>query len=257
MNVLVTGGARRLGARLSRLFAAQGDAVGVHFNASAAQAESLVDEIRRQGGSAHAFALDLARLSTLEQAADFIRDVRESLGGLDLLINNGAVFEYDEPGALSPPLLRRAVQVNALAPVYLMEAFLRQAVPDGATRRPMVINILDAKLQALNPDYLSYTLSKGMLAQATTLYAMRYGETARVYGIAPSMFAESGPHTVGRVEELVRLNPLGHPISTEDLCQAVLFVATGALRSGEILTVDGGQALWRLPRDVAFLNDSE
>lgn len=242
MKTLVTGGSSRLGKALVEHFCKQGHEVHFTYFSSHENAALLQSAT---GATGH--ELDLAAMD-LPAAVSFLK---EAVGNdLDNLVNNSSVFLYDEPGHLRPELFDHAYQVNLRAPTFLLEAFRLLGKHERART---AINMLDAKVEALNPDYLSYTVMKAGLSAVTRMYGMASEPDFKVYGVAPAMFAESGPKTVGRVEELTRKNPLDYALSVEDVVSAIEFCLSGAQKSGEILLIDAGQTLLRLPRDVAYL----
>ncbi|GAA4043458.1 SDR family oxidoreductase [Sphingomonas rosea] len=172
-----------------------------------------------------------------------------------LLVNNAARFAADSFADFSAEELGRHMAVNVAAPALLTSAF---AAAGGAGDR-LVVNILDAKLVAPNPDYLSYTLSKAALAALTTLSAQALAEQGiRVNGIAPALMLLSPGQTEANFQAMHRFNPLRHGVEPEDVLWTLRFLVDSPAITGETLTLDAGQRFWRLPRDVQFLQtDSE
>lgn len=102
--------------------------------------------------------------------------VRESLGTPVCLVNNASVFEHDSVTGFSADALDFHMRTNLTAPVLLSRA-LYAMTPEGS--QSVAINLLDQKLDNLNPSFLSYTLSKAALNTATTAGAGTGSETAR------------------------------------------------------------------------------
>lgn len=125
------------------------------------------------------------------------------------------------------------------------------ATPSGA--QAVVINLLDQKLYNLNPDYLSYTLSKAALHSATTMLAQALAPTVRVVGVAPGITLVSGEQTEAGFATAHQRTPLGRSSSAQDIADAVCYAATARALTGTTLLVDGGQHLMPLPRDVMFI----
>src|SRR5258707_12314437 len=96
--------------------------------------------------------------------------------------------------------------VNPGAPMLLSQALARQ-LPENATG--VIVNLLDQKLFNLNPDFLTYTLSKIGLQGLTTLLAQSFAPRIRVAGIAPGLTMRSGSQTDARFAEQHATNPLG------------------------------------------------
>jgi NAD(P)-dependent dehydrogenase (short-subunit alcohol dehydrogenase family) len=117
----------------------------------------------------------------------------------------------------------------------------------------VVINLLDQKLYNLNPDFLSYTLSKAALQTATTMLAQELAPRLRVVGIAPGITMVSGEQSEDGFADAHTQTPLGRSSTPDDIVQAVLYAAGARALTGTTLLVDGGQHLVALPRDVMFL----
>jgi NAD(P)-dependent dehydrogenase (short-subunit alcohol dehydrogenase family) len=128
---------------------------------------------------------------------------------------------------------------------------LHAATPAGS--QAVVINLLDQKLFNLNPDFLSYTLSKAGLHTATTMLAQALAPTVRVVGVAPGITMVSGDQSAAGFEKAHTATPLGRSSTPEDIAATVCFVARSRAITGTTILVDGGQHLMALPRDVMFL----
>jgi NAD(P)-dependent dehydrogenase (short-subunit alcohol dehydrogenase family) len=167
-----------------------------------------------------------------------------------LLVNNAARFVSDSLADFSPEELGAHMMVNVAAPALLTAAFAEAGGEEGR----LVVNILDAKLAAPNPDFLSYTLSKAALAALTTLSAQALGERGiRVNAIAPALMLLSEGQSAENFAVTHAFNPLRRGVEPEDLLRALQFLVDSPALTGETLTLDGGQRFWRLPRDVQFL----
>lgn len=168
-----------------------------------------------------------------------------------LLVNNAARFAADSLDYFSADELQAHMAVNVVAPAQLTAAF---AAAGQARSDRLVVNILDAKLAAPNPDFLSYTLSKTALAALTTLCAQALaGQGIRVNGIAPALMLLSEGQTDANFKAMHAFNPLARGVGPDDVLAALRFLVDSPALTGEVLTLDGGQRFWRLPRDVQFL----
>jgi len=120
----------------------------------------------------------------------------------------------------------------------------------------LVINLLDAKLAAPNPDFLSYTLSKYALAGLIELAARALATRGiRVNAIAPALMLPSGEQDEANFAAMHELNPLRRGIEVRDVVAAVRFLIDSTGMTGQTLVIDGGQRFLRLPRDVQFLEN--
>jgi NAD(P)-dependent dehydrogenase (short-subunit alcohol dehydrogenase family) len=105
----------------------------------------------------------------------------------------------------------------------------------------------------LNPDYLSYTLSKAALQTATVVLAQALAPKVRVVGIAPGLTLQSADQTPESFAAAHRMTPLGRASRPQDIVSAACYLAEASGVTGSTLIVDGGQHLLPLPRDVMFL----
>ena len=244
---LVTGAGRRIGRAIALGMAAAGWDVAVHYRRSAAEADDVVQAIRGLGRHAVALQADLADEAAVRALP---RQAAGLLGRLDCIVNNASLFEYDKAADFSAALLATHMQCNVAAPLLLAQE-LHALVPDGG--QAVVINLLDQKLYNLNPDFLSYTLSKAALHTATTLLAQALAPKLRVVGVAPGITMVSGDQTQDGFERAHTVTPLGHSSTPQDIVDAVCYAARAAALTGTTLLVDGGQHLVPLNRDVMFL----
>lgn len=245
-TAIVTGGAKRIGAALARALGEDGWHVLIHYNRSGLDAERLRDEIVASGGSAALVQADLADAA----AADAI--IAQAADGppLGLLVNNASRFDYDTHLDFELDDWTRHLDVNLRAPALLTRAFAR-ALPDGLTG--LVVNMLDVKLFSLNPDFFTYTISKYGLLGLTELSARALAPRIRVCGIAPAVTMVSGPQSRENFEAAHTCNPLGRGVRVEEIVAALRFIIATPTLHGEIITLDAGQRLMGLPRDVAFM----
>lgn len=251
--VLVTGAARRIGRALALGFAAKGWDVAVHYGTSFAEAQSVVAEIRALGRRACALKADLA---IEDEVAQLVPACTAALGRPRCIVNNASRFVEDTARTVGYETLLQMMSVNLGAPLVLARA-LDAATPEAAceneAERSVVVNVLDQKLYNLNPDYLSYTLSKAALQTATVALAQALAPKVRVVGIAPGLTLPSAEQTPETFAAAHRVTPLGRATRLEDIVQAACYLADAPGVTGTTLIVDGGQHLVPLPRDVMFL----
>ena len=244
---LVTGAARRLGRAIALGLARSGWDIAVHYRHSASEAEETAAAIRALGRRAHVLDCDLD--DEIAVKALFAR-ATDALGPLGCVINNASRFEYDHAQDFGGALLAAHMRTNLVAPLLLAQA-LHAATPAHA--QSVVINLLDQKLTNLNPDFLSYTLSKAALQAATTMLAQALAPTVRVVGIAPGLSMVSGEQSEADFQRAHQATPLGRSSTPEDIADAVCYAASARALTGTTLIVDGGQHLTPLARDVMFI----
>jgi len=240
-TVLVTGGAKRVGAAIVRHLAGKGHRVVIHYGRSRDAAVALAEAV---GGAAVGCDLaDRAAVATLiDEAATLVG------APIDGLVNSASLFEFDRPPLDDWALLDRLAPVNLGAPVLLASALARQpGIADGA-----VVNLLDQKVANLNPDFFSYTCTKVALAGATEMLARALAPVVRVNAVAPGLTLPSGDQTPAEFDAVARENLLGRPVDIDEIGRAVEFLLTARSVTGQTLFVDSGQRF--LPRggDVMF-----
>lgn len=244
---LVTGGARRIGREIALALARDGWDVAVHYASSRADARVTCDEIEALGRRATAVHRDLA----VERGVkSLVAEVAAELGPVTCLVNSASAFEYDDAATFSADRLARLARVNAGAPVVLARE-LAAALPERA--RGVVINLLDQKLWNPNPDFLSYTLSKAALKEATVVLAQALAPRVRVVGVAPGITLPSADQSEAGFAEAHTRTPLGRSSTPADVAAACAYLARADAVTGTTLLVDGGQHLAASSRDVMFV----
>lgn len=245
-NALVTGGARRIGREIARALARDGWNIAVHCHRSQSEAEETARELASLGVKACVLTGDLSRAQT---ARDLLDAANQRLGTLTCLVNNASWFEFDDLASLEAERLDRHLGVNLRAPLLLTQEFSRR-LPE--TAKGCVINLLDQKVFNLNPDFLSYTLSKVALQGATQTLAMALAPRIRVCAVAPGITLVSGRQSEENFARAHQDAPLGQSSSPQDIAEAVRYLVRADSVTGETLLVDGGQHLWPRRRDVQF-----
>lgn len=245
---LVTGAARRVGRAIALELAAHGWDVAVHHHRSVEAAQSLCAELQAMGVRAAPVAADLADDAAVSA---LLPQAAAALGGVDALVNNASLFEFDDAANFSPRLAQRHYAVNVVAPVRLAQALHAHLRERGASG--CVVNLLDQKLHNPDPDYLSYTLSKAALQAATVALAQALAPVLRVVGVAPGLMLPSGPMTEAEFARVHDATPLARGATPQDVAQAVRWLLDAPAVTGCSVLVDGGQHLAGSGRDVLFV----
>lgn len=242
--VLVTGGAKRIGAAICAAFGEAGWHVVVHYGRSADEAGRLAASLP----SAETVKCDLG---DCDGAVAMVEALASRLCEWRVLVNCAGIFHEDTAETLDPEVFDEAMRVNAATPTRMSQAFLASARSRGGRR---VIQITDQKLLNPNPDFFSYTMSKHALDATVPMLAMAQADPRdRVYGLVPGAILASHDQTEGEAELSHRLNLLGRRTDASEIGRAALFLAQGWLASGESLFIDSGQHLLQQERDVLYL----
>jgi len=238
-TVLITGGARRVGATIARTLHAAGANLVVHYRKSAKDADALIGELNAsRPGTAAGIQADLLDLGKLPALVEFA--VR-TFGALDVLVNNASTFYPTKIGEITPQAWDDLMGSNLKAPLFLSQA----AAPALKKSNGLIINIVD--IHALRPlrDYTVYCSAKAGLHMLTRSLAKELGPEVRVNGISPGpvMWPEHGSDEAARKKIIQRtiLQKMGTP---EDIARTALFFAASApFITGQILAVDGGRSV--------------
>ena len=250
-NVLITGGARRLGAELCRAFATAGWRVFCHYSSSQADARALQEELRARGS-----AVELVQAELADPAArrSMMQRIATHWGPVHALVNNASLFMPDTGEGYTEEQALLQLRVNLLAPLDLARLMAQQH-PADAVAACCAIHVLDQKVFNLNPDYFSYTASKLALERAVSQQAQALAPRMRVCGVAPGLLYQSGPQQADNFAAASHANLLRRPINPQDVAAACVFLAQTPSITGATLCVDNGQHLVPLPRDILFVVD--
>jgi pteridine reductase len=237
--VLVTGGAKRLGAAIGQRLHGAGANLLVHYHRSRPAAKQLVAELQSaRAGSAHAIAADLLDTDTLPALVDAALN---RYGRLDVLVNNASTFYPTPPGAITAAQFDDLVGTNLRAPLFLSQA----AAPALRATAGLIINMVD--IHGLRPlrDHCVYSAAKAGLVMLTKSLARELGPEVRVNAIAPGpvLWPERGLDASIR-DEIVAKTALKRAGSPDDVARAAYFLAVDApYVTGQVITVDGGRSL--------------
>jgi NAD(P)-dependent dehydrogenase (short-subunit alcohol dehydrogenase family) len=236
-TAIVTGAGKRVGAVIAAELVSDGWTVVGHVH-------HADDSVPQGVLKAVAELTDVRCAQALFNAAEGLPPVR-------LLVNNAARFARDELGSFNPEELDAHMAVNLRAPIMLTQEFARRHLSgeDG-----LIVNLLDSKLAAPNPDFLSYTLSKQALAGFTEVAARALApQGIRVNGIAPALMLRSSGQTQENFERVHARNPLRRGVEPEDVVSAIRYFVSAPAVTGEVILIDGGQRFTPPVRDVQFL----
>lgn len=235
-TAIITGAGKRVGADIAEALLDRGWTVLAH--------------VRRDDDEVPAGTTPVAAELTDPDCAEKIFAAADGLPPVRLLVNNAARFAWDGFGEFDTSEFDAHMHANVRAPVLLMQ--------EMATRHPggdaLVVNMLDSKVVAPNPDFLSYTLSKHALLAASELAARALAPKGiRVNAIAPALMLRSPGQSDENFRAMHENNPLGRGVTSADIIAAIDYLLASPAVTGELLTIDGGQRFDPPGRDVQFL----
>jgi pteridine reductase len=236
--VLITGGARRVGAAITRKLHDAGASVVIHYHRSVDEALALSAQLNdARPASTTALGgnlLDPKVLASLVEAAV------ARYGHLDILINNASTFYPTPVGSITEAQWDDLIGTNLKVPLFLSQA----AAPHLQARDGLILNIAD--IHGLRPlkHHTVYSPAKAGLIMLTQSLARELAPHVRVNAIAPGPveFPEQGL-TDDMKEAIIDKTLLKRRGSPEDIARAALFFASQApYITGQILAVDGGRS---------------
>jgi glucose 1-dehydrogenase len=238
-TALVTGGGIRLGAAIARALAERGCDLFIHYGRSAGLAEALRDAARGLGVRAEIHGADLADGPQVE---GILPAAVAALGGIDVLVNNAAIFpEEDRFETTDPDLWDRLFAINLKAPFLLSRAYAAQL---GEGRGGAIVNVCDARTRQPGADHFVYRLTKGGLWQMTEMLAGLLAPAVRVNGVALGAMLPPPGRDDGYILDYARRRvPLGHPGGAGVVVDGVLYLLAQDFVTGAVLPLDGGEFL--------------
>lgn len=235
---LVTGGARRIGAEISRHLHAANYRLVIHYNRSVDEAAELVAELNAQReNSAIAVRGDLLEFSSYQRVAD---NALAAFGRLDMLVNNASTFYPTPVGEMTESAWDDLLSSNLKAPTFLSQAL----VPALNKTQGNIVNIIDIHARQPMSEHPIYCSAKAGLHMLTLSLAKELGPHVRVNGVAPGAILWAGSESDPQQQhEIVSRTALKRTGSPDDIAKAVAYLASADYVTGHILNVDGGRSL--------------
>lgn len=233
-TALITGGSRGIGAELVRRFAAGGYMVAFVYHRSHDAAKKIAQEC-----GALPICADLARKDEVARA---VREAKEQLGHIDVLINNAAIAGFSLFTDISDVEWERFLAVNLSAAFYASQAVL----PDMIARKTgAIINVSSMWGQVGASCEVHYSTTKAGLIGLTKALAKEVGPSGvRVNCIAPGVIETD---MIGALTEETRAalreeTPLGRLGTSAEVASAAFFLASSeaGFITGQVLGVNGG-----------------
>jgi NAD(P)-dependent dehydrogenase (short-subunit alcohol dehydrogenase family) len=250
-NILVTGGARGIGAGIVRELAKKGHNVGFCGRAAAETAAPFLEELQKEFSGRFAyFQCDVSSAADREKMLD---DFIAAFGSIDVLVNNAGVAPENRADLLDmeESSFDRVMGINLKGPFFLTQAVAKRMVAnkDGAFKCIINTGSVSADYASINRG--EYCLSKAGIAMATKLFSVRLAdEGICVYEIRPGVIKSDMTSVVSAkydkmiAEGLTLQRRWGMP---EDIGKAVVMLVDGALAysTGQVINVDGGLTIER------------
>jgi pteridine reductase len=236
--VLITGGAKRVGAGICRRLHAAGASLMLHHRASAGEARLLQAELNHTRPKSVALIqadlLDIAKLPSL------VEQTLATFGRLDALVNNASSFFPTPIGDITPAVWDDLIGTNLRAPTFLAQAAAT------ALRRSQgaIVNITDIHAERPLKGYVVYTLAKAGLTGLTRSLARELAPEVRVNAVAPGPILWPDDEQFDELsrQRIVSHTPLKREGTPDDIARAVHFLLVDASYiTGMTIAVDGGR----------------
>lgn len=235
-TVLITGAAKRVGKALSVHLASQGWNVAIHYNSSDKDANLLCDELTA-GYSNQKFNVFRADLNQAEEVELLVSQVIQTMGQIDLLINNASVFEPAKLGQTSTQFFDQQMNVNFRAPFILSRNFA-QAASSG-----VIVNFVDTRIVNNKSNFAAYSLSKKALWEMTKMAALEFGPDIRVNAIAPGLTLPPEEKGDDYLWKLAANIAMKRPGGLDPILKSLDYILNNDYLTGQILFCDGGENL--------------
>ena len=239
--ILITGGAKRVGAAICRALHANGANLMIHYRSSANEARALQAELNLQ--RANSVAIIQADLLHVAGLANLIAETVRQFGKLNVLINNASSYYPSEIGHIDEAKWHDLMGSNLKAPLFLSQA----AAPELRKNHGCIVNITDMHVERPKKGYVVYSVAKAGLVTLTKSLAHELSPEVRVNAVAPGpvQWPDNNPQFDEvyrqRVINQTLLKRVGEP---EDIAKAVKFLIYDApFITGHVLAVDGGRSL--------------
>lgn len=239
--ILVTGGARRVGAAICRRLHSEGATIALHYRRSSAEAIVLQDEFNRlRPDSAAVFPADLLNIASLPV---LIAQIIKRFGRLDAMVNNASSFYATPLAGINEEQWHDLIGTNLRAPLLLAQA----GADELRRRHGCIVNIADIHAERPMQGHLLYSVAKAGLAALTRALAQEMAPQVRVNAISPGVIL--WPEDNEWEDEVRRRKIVAHTLlkregEADDIAKTVVFLIQNApYITGQVIAVDGGRSI--------------
>ena len=239
--ILITGGAKRVGAAICRLLHKHGANLMIHYRNSAHEARALQAELNLQ--RANSVAIIQGDLLNTSVSGSLVTETVKHFGRLDVLINNASSYYPTELGQITETEWLDLMGSNLKGPLFLSQS----AAPELRKANGCIVNITDMHVERPKKGYIVYSIAKAGLVTLTKSLAHELAPEVRVNAVAPGpvLWPEDNP----QFDEVYRQRVISQTLlkrigESNDVAKAVCFLIKDApFITGQIIAVDGGRSL--------------
>jgi len=236
--VLITGGAKRVGAAICRRLHAAGASLMLHYRRSAGEARLLQAELNH--ARADSVALIQADLLDLNKLPAIVDRTLQTFGRLDALVNNASSFFPTPVGDITPQAWDDLIGTNLRAPLFLAQA----AAPALRKAQGAIVNIVDIHAERPLKNFVVYSVAKAGLVAVTRSLARELAPEVRVNAVAPGpiLWPDDSSFDELSRQRIVSHTPLRREGDPDDIAKAVHYlIAEATYVTGDTISVDGGR----------------
>lgn len=238
---IVTGSSKGIGAAIAKEFAAQGASVVVNYASSRAEADRVVAEIAKAGGTGIVVKANMRERSDIEH---LFSEAHKAFGKLSILVNNAGVYDFQPIENVTVEHFRLHFELNVLGYLFAIQESLNYFGPEGGS----VVNMSSTVTSFAPVNASVYTATKGAIDALTKVLGNELGSRKiRVNAIKPGVVDTEGVEAGGFLQtefgaEVLSRTPLGRLGKPEDIAQAAVFFASSESDwiTGETLLIAGG-----------------
>jgi NAD(P)-dependent dehydrogenase (short-subunit alcohol dehydrogenase family) len=234
--IVVTGGAKRIGAEICKHFAKKHYNIILHYNQSEVEATSLATDLRKYNVKVELFKADLGNLNETNELSDFCKNFP-----ISAIINNASAFKNDS--IMSDNFidsLTEHLTVNYLSRVALIKDIKDSLQPQ---EKLDIINLLDYGMYKVPDNFFSYHMANKMMNQFTQLAARQLAPNIRINSIALGQTLKNEKQSQKNFEDAINATPLKCSSTTDELLQAIDFILSVKSMTGQTICLDGGMSL--------------
>lgn len=234
-TILITGGAKRIGAAIAERCAADGWNIVLHHYRSVDEAEALAVTLKKKYNVE--VTLVKADLRDASGLADFFKGVPP----VTALVHNAAMFERDTLASMSSATLHAQLQTNFIAPLQITQGFMKQLPKDA---KGSVIVLGDGVMGwSISPEFFTYAVSKQAWAGTLDVLAAACAPRARVNLLALAATLPNATDTPEMFARLAERAPLKRTGAPDEVCDAVQYLLDADGVTGQVISLAGGADL--------------
>lgn len=236
---LITGASRGIGSSIVRRLARNGMKVVLNYNASREHAETVADEIRKEGGDVLVAGCDVANPDSVQAMFD---EIKHKVGGVDVLVNNAGITKDTAMYRMTIDDWNQVLSTNLSGSFHCIKAAAYDMMKNKSGR---IINMSSLSSFYGAPGQANYAASKAGIVGLTRCLAAELGPlnitvNAVIPGLIPTDMTKKIPQ--GKMDTLASKIPLKRLGGTEEIASLVGFLASdeAAYITGQVISVDGG-----------------